>query len=125
MKFFLLLTLLLSSCQDYNSNSGDQGRYGIVSLVGSAEFKASYAVIQNRCVNCHSGYHNNWANFTAEQDLVNDNKVVPANPAGSLLIQRIVNTGGSAANMPPGGSPLPDAEYEALKTWITAIPVTP
>lgn len=118
--FFILLTLL--SCQDYNSNSGDKGRYGPVNLLGAdAQFSTAYFIIQDRCVSCHDGVHNRWADFKGTNDWIAESYIVPGNAANSTLIKRVINTGGAAANMPPGGSPLSNEEYNSLKEWINAL----
>ena len=122
MKYFLfILFFILSSCQDYNSNSGDKGRYGPVELNESdPNFRKAYFIIQSRCVSCHDHKHDKWADFKSNDEWVADGLVEPGVPASSELIQRIINTGtASSSDMPPGGSPLPDTEYNALVKWVT------
>lgn len=127
MKYFLLISSLfiLFSCQDYNSNSSDALKFKnvVVDDGGDPNFAAAKVVIDSRCVNCHTGEHNTWAGRTNE-DWLNDPlaPITRGDPANSKLIIRTINTGGTPANMPLGGSALPDAEYTALKTWITEIP---
>ena len=120
MKYFLLILFLFTSCQDYNSNSGDAGRYGPVELNETdPNFRKAYFIIQDRCVSCHDHKHDKWADFKSNDEWVADGLVEPGVPASSELIERIVNTGNVSSNMPPGGSALPDAEYSALVKWVT------
>lgn len=115
MKFLLLLFFLIS-CQDYNTNSFDRTRYG--NPVGEGPAK----IIQNKCINCHSGEHDSWAGLTDAQ-WVATGLVIPGDPDNSLFIKRIYNTGISGvSNMPIGGGALPNDEYQALKDWIQNIP---
>lgn len=117
MKLLLpFLFILAVSCQDYNANTFDRERFGVVELTGSNEFKSSYPVLKNRCMNCH--FHAKWAEYTNEQDWVNDGLVVLGNADQSELITRIKNYGGVGSDMPQGGSALPSNEYETLRTWV-------
>lgn len=117
MKLLLLLVFVVS-CQDYNSNSGDRGKYGPVILNESdPNYAEAYAIIQNRCVNCHRGYHDHWANFTSNDDWIG--LVEPNDPDNSSFIQRIINSGQTNSNMPEGGSALPTAEYNHLRKWVS------
>lgn len=74
-------------------------------------------IIQIRCINCHSGYHNDWSGLTDEQ-WINSGYVNPGDPDNSPFITKIFNSGVDGANMPYGGGPLPDEEFEALREWI-------
>lgn len=117
--FFLLLIFSLTACQDYNSNSGDRGRYGPIVLNESdPNFAKAYGIIQNRCVSCHDHVHDRWADLKSNDDWVTEGVVTPLSAANSELIQRIVNTGGADSNMPPGGSPLSNEEYSHLLKWV-------
>jgi hypothetical protein len=120
MKLVLLLFILIG-CQDYNSNSGDRDLYGPIVLNESdPNFRPAYLVMQSRCMNCHR--HVQWANFKSNQDWIDANLVIPGQPEDSLLIKRIINSNQVGNNMPPGGSPLPDGEYDSLTEWVTNIP---
>jgi uncharacterized membrane protein len=121
MKIALILVLLIFiGCQDYNANTFDQEKYGIIELVGGANFKASYPILQNRCMNCHR--HSQWAGYTNKQDWVtNENLVISGDPDGSQLIFRIKNHGGTSADMPQGGQSLPSDEYQKLVAWVLDI----
>jgi uncharacterized membrane protein len=124
MKYFIFILLIFSSCQDYNSNSGDKGRYGPIELNESdPNFRTAYFIIQDRCVSCHDHKHDRWAEFKSNAEWVADGLVIAGQPATSELIVRIVNTGNaSSSNMPPGGGALPNTEYNALIKWVTEIP---
>ncbi len=123
MKYIsLLLLFTLGSCQDYNSNSGDRGKYGNIAIdQNDLQFVAARKVIQNRCVSCHDNYHDRWASLSSSADFVAEGIVVPNDPSNSNLIKRTVNTGETVSNMPPGGSPLPNDEYNTLVDWVTGI----
>lgn len=118
MKIGLILLLVTYiGCQDYNSNTFDQDRYGEIELTGGPEFEAAYSALQTRCMGCHE--HSHWAEYTNEQDwVINENLVVPGDVDGSQLVFRIVNYGGNDSDMPQGGSQIPEAEYNAIKTWV-------
>lgn len=120
----IALIILLTSfigCQQWNSNTFDEQIYGDggVELTGGENFKASYAILKNRCMSCH--LHSEWAGFTDKQDWVTNGLVVPGDPDASDLINRIRNYGGSNSNMPPDTGPLPPNEYSKLVEWVTAI----
>lgn len=125
IKVYLFTFVLLLGCQDYNSNTSDGIKYRDIEVDdgGDPNFAAAKSVIDRRCVSCHSGAHNNWANRDNEQWLADPMMpVLRGDPDNSPLIIRTINTGGSSANMPLGGSAIPASEYTALKTWITSIP---
>lgn len=114
-----LIALLLTyiGCQDYNSNTFDEDRYGVIELSGGPEFEAAYTALQKNCMSCHE--HGHWAEYTNEQDwVINENLVVAGDVAGSKLVFRIVNYGGNNSDMPVGGGQIPENEYNAIKTWV-------
>lgn len=111
----IALLLIFISCQTYNANTFDEDKYGPSDLTGGANFKASYKILQTRCVSCHS-YHQEWAGYTDTQDWVNNNLAIDGNPDGSPVIFRLINHGG---DMPQGGQALPASEYQTLVDWVT------
>lgn len=124
MRIILLFILLgLASCQDYNSNSSDAIRYKPIEVDdgGDPNFAPARSIILNRCVNCHSEEHNEWANLTNQQWL-DTGLIIRGDPDNSPFIKTIFNSGSPTANMPFEGSALPAAEFTALKTWIQNIP---
>ena len=122
--FCFIALLLLASCQNYNSNSGDANTYGPVVLnEADPNFAQAYSIIVNRCVNCHSSnIHSVWSSYTSNNDWLNTGMVNRGDPDNSYFIQRIINYGASSSNMPQGGSALPAAEYNHLRKWIEEIP---
>lgn len=122
MKSWIFI-LLLIGCQDYNSNSSDKVRYDDIELVGDANFLNSYAIIQNRCVNCHtSQIHSSWSSYTSPELWIESGRVIPGDPDNSSLIYRIINHGG---DMPLNGSPIPDTEYDTLVEWVESLESAP
>jgi hypothetical protein len=120
IKFFLL-SLILFSCQDYNSNSSDADKFGPSVLTGSSKFKLAFPILLKRCANCHtSPIHSPWAGYTKEQTWDDKNLIVPGNAQNSQIIVRTINTGGGG-DMPQGGTALPDAEYQILLDWINSL----
>lgn len=118
--FFFLILISLTGCQDYNSNSGDRGRYGPVILDESdPNFARAYGILQNRCVSCHDHQHDRWADFTSNADWLAAGYIDMSNRTNSEVIRRIINTGATDSNMPPGGSPLSNDEYNHLIKWVT------
>jgi hypothetical protein len=118
--FTLSILFLFASCQDFNTNSFDREKYGSLELTGGANFRASYEILQNQCINCHR--HAQWSAYTDKTDWVtNENLVVPGDPNASQLIFRIINHGSASSNMPQGGSALPTAEYNKLVEWVSDI----
>jgi hypothetical protein len=118
----LSLLILLIGCQDINSNSGDKLRYGPLNLVDNdAAFAEAYVVLQVRCASCHQ--HTAWAGYKSNQAWVDAGLVVPGNSQASSVVNRIINSeSGTGANMPPGGGPIPESEFESIKDWVEQLP---
>ena len=118
----LILLFIFTSCKvnTQNSNSLDAiSESKCSSLTGEAlKFCNSQNIIKSRCVSCHTGYHNVYADYD-QQDYINQALIRPSDAADSTLIKRLFNAGG---NMPQGGSALPSEEYETLKDWVNSIP---
>ena len=115
-----LLLLLTNSCQDFNSNTFDEFRFSGFDL--STDTGQAMKIINDKCVNCHSGYHAAWSAEVFRADIVgNNNKwvsegLIEAAPfTNSLIIERLFNYGG---NMPQGGSSLTSQEIFYLCSWI-------
>lgn len=123
IRIFLLL-IFFTSCQDYNSNTADRAKYGPVVLSDSdPNFSQAFSIIQNRCVNCHSSsIHDNWASLQDNNAWIDTGLIQRQSPETSYFVQRIINYGGTSSNMPQGGTPLPDAEYQHLLKWIDEMP---
>jgi len=128
-KLFLILTYsalltLFSSCfQSTNSNTNDKELYGARSF-SSDNFSAAFTVIETKCINCHSGYHDDWISKIEENDWfsqVDGQALVSSgSTANSLLVQRL-DVWGTPGGMPLGDAPLSETEYNAIKTWIEAL----
>jgi len=121
----LFILILFSACEDYNSNSADKLKYSNEPQQeegGDPNFAPAFAVIQNRCTSCHSGFHNNWSTYTSNEKWLNSGLVNRGDPDNSLIIRRTINSGQAGSNMPQGTGAIPDAEFETLRTWILNIP---
>ena len=123
-KFIIIATLLLSCGQTFNSNTNDKG---LVSLTACSEagtpagdrYCAAESIIQNRCINCHTGYHDQWATYNNDSEWKASGRVVAGSTAGSSLITRLKNQGG---NMPADAPQIPDSEYQTLINWVQMMP---
>ncbi len=80
----------------------------------------AFAIFEKRCFSCHE----TGAPFAAvlliedHSVLIEKGAVIPGDPNASELYKRLLADGG--ALMPLGGPPLPDAEIETVKNWISA-----
>jgi hypothetical protein len=121
---FLLILFILQACQDLNSNSSDNTKYGplVLNAGGDTNFVSAFQIINNRCISCHSGYHNNWSGQNSDNQWLNSGYINRGDPNNSLLIKRIINSGEVGANMPQDADSIPESEFAALKNWITHIP---
>jgi uncharacterized membrane protein len=123
MKLIFLTLLFLFSCQDNNSNSGDRGKYGPVEFdEADPNFSKAYYIVQDRCVNCHSGYHNSWAEYKSNAAWISSGLIIQNDSQNSSFLNRIINSAQVGANMPLNGTALPDAEYDHLVQWIEGMP---
>lgn len=118
-----LFCILVFSCeqQTFNSSIGDENLGGndCTSFSGAElRFCNSHNIILKRCVSCHTGYHNSYANLT-ESDYVDNFLITPGDSAGSSIFSRLINEG---SNMPKDGKPLSDDEYTELMEWIDQVP---
>jgi hypothetical protein len=119
MKLRALFSLLfLVGCQDYASNSQDRLRFGPLVLTGSDEFKAAYPILRNQCANCH--YHSAWSGYTDEQTWIQRGLIRKGDVDASPAITKIFNYGSPSSNMPLGGGPLRNDEYQILVDWVNA-----
>ncbi|MDA8792018.1 cytochrome c [Bacteriovoracaceae bacterium] len=110
--------MVLTGCnqQTYNSSSGDAELESVTCSGSGAALRWCLAqqVILNQCVNCHTNYHSNYADFSSE-DFVDNDLILPGNSDDSTLFQYLINEGGT---MPKDGSALNDADYDAILNWI-------
>ena len=118
----LCSVFILTSCQDYNSNTFDSVKYSGGSTETDPNFEPAFDVITKNCINCHQGYHNTWASYTTnELWLAQGNLVIQGDQANSQLVRKIRNSFEVGANMPPSG-PISEGEFVKIQTWITNIP---
>lgn len=125
MKAILLMSLLwTAACQDTNSNSFDREKFTERAMPEGArpEFTAALAILQNRCMSCHFGFHNAWNAFTTEEQWLEAGLINRGDPDNSLLIKRMKNAAGPGATMPIAAAAIPDAEFQTLKAWIAGFP---
>ena len=132
MKGFFPLLILISifSCQDYNSNSSDEGRFTETELPPApiptdpayesyVKFVKSYNIIKTRCFQCHTG---EFANLVTNDMWINSGFVIKNNTGNSSLINRLKNHS-PPGDMPTGGSSaIPNSEYLILLDWIETMP---
>jgi uncharacterized membrane protein len=113
---WILTLVLISGCADYNSNSADKQSYGPITLDASdPRFAAAYAVLKNRCINCHN--HSAWSAYTSDDAWVGQSRaVVKNNASASPMIQQI-----QVGAMPQDGT-IPPSETQILTDWINQMP---
>ena len=133
MKGFFLFLLLTSivGCQDYNSNSADEGRFTETELPPApnqndpayesyVKFVKSYNIIKTRCFQCHTG---DFANLVTNEMWINSGYVIQSDTENSSLIYRLKNYAGPRSDMPTGtSSSIPTSEYQILLDWIETMP---
>lgn len=119
----LFSLFFLTACgQTFNSQSIDRfsgaGNIDVSTPQGLRLFKA-YQVIQNRCISCHTGYHNSWKQYNTDNLWIQNSLVIKGDFRGSLLISRLQNEG---SDMPLLAAQIPEVDYQILKDWIENIP---
>lgn len=122
LPLFFFFFFLAGCGQSFNSHSTDRfkgsGNIDISTPSGLRLFKA-YEVIQNRCINCHTGYHNSWNQYNSDQDWLDQGLVIKGDFRGSQIISRLQNEG---SDMPLFAAQIPEADYQLLKDWIENMP---
>lgn len=112
----LTVLSILSSCgQSANSNSFDDLLANIQIDPSNTNLVQAYQVINNRCISCHTGYHNSWASYNTDQKWLSSGMVSAGSTGDSPLIQALKNSGGT---MPLNGANLTESEYNKLTDWI-------
>ena len=95
---------------------------GVVQETGPRSFSADVLpIFEAKCVMCH-GSMGGWDGSSYEGTMTTgDNApvVIPGDPEGSLLGQKLLGTHTQGAIMPPGGK-LPDREIQVILDWIEA-----
>jgi hypothetical protein len=115
-KYLLIITFFLTSCgQSWNSNSKDYLLSGNGIDPSNSNLVEAFSVINDKCINCHSGYHNSWSTLNTDQLWIASGNIVAKEPLSSPLITRLKNRGG---DMPLLSSMLTETEYDTLVKWI-------
>lgn len=80
----------------------------------------AYAIFEQSCLICH-GENGSYteALIIEHPTLINDGKVVPGDPDGSVFYQRLIETD-VTKRMPQGQPPLEPAAIETIRQWILA-----
>lgn len=123
---YLILYFIFCSCgQDYNSNSFDDSIYVQTDCTGTESqirFCNAFKIINNKCISCHTGFHNTYATFDSSEKWINAGLILQNNAAQSTLMIRLKGYGvTSLANMPQGASQLTQDEIDTLENWITGL----
>ena len=113
-----LFLVLLIGCQSYNSNTFDFLERP--SIDPSTPLYDAYNVIYDDCIDCHSGYHNNWLDpsIGTNEGWINAGLVISSDPTNSILIQKLKNVGG---NMPLNEPQIDNVDYQDLIVWINSL----
>lgn len=110
-----VLCLFFSSCgQSTNSNSYDEFLDFAIDP-SNVKLAKAFNVVNSKCLNCHTGYHNRWKSFNTDAKWIESGVISAGNANASILMNKLKNDGG---NMPIGGANLTEDEYEILKDWI-------
>lgn len=123
LKILPILIFFLGCIQTYNSNSFDKENYGPSSNFNPEDPKSvrrskALSVLQENCISCHFGRHNQWAGFTTDSQWVSSSLVIPGESANSRLIMKLQNRGG---NMPLNNPPISEDDVDILADWIDQI----
>ena len=115
---FLYMGIIACKQQTINSHSSDASLGGSLcaSTLSESEtrFCESKNIIASRCVSCHTGYHEGYANLT-EADFIQQSLITVGDAANSSIFSILQNNGGT---MPKGGKALPTEEITTLTDWI-------
>ena len=80
----------------------------------------AYAIFEQSCLICHGENGSYRESLIIEHTaLIDDGKVVPGDPDGSVFYQRLIETN-PAKRMPQGQPPLDPAAIETIRQWIVA-----
>lgn len=113
---------LLASCmvQTDNSVNGDSSTYAPLPPGTSKEFAQASAILKKNCATCHS------TDFTgdSEQQLVDQNWIVPGNPDKSQIYGHLKDSGakgGFTQDMPKSLPPLSHQDIRTIRDWIEQV----
>ena len=80
----------------------------------------AYAIFEQSCLICHGENGSYRESLIIEHTtLIDDRKVIPRDPEGSVFYQRLIETN-AAKRMPLGQPPLDPAAIETIRQWIVA-----
>ncbi|MFT6631534.1 MAG: mono/diheme cytochrome c family protein [Bacteriovoracaceae bacterium] len=124
-KIFLLIAInvfLISCYQEVNSNSFDD-RFsksnGVdTSTAAGQRLSDAYDVMKNNCMNCHTGYHNNWSSLNTDQKWIGEGVIEVGETYSSTLLVRLKNIGG---NMPKDNPQISEEDFDKIVDWIDNI----
>ena len=114
-KLILIFLFIFVSCgQKFNSNTFDE----INAVEGGTSFINAYTLLNDKCMSCHTGYHNLYSTYTNQQNWIDAGLVIAGNFGGSKIIDELQNYNGS---MPKERARLTDDELQTLRDWIENI----
>ena len=88
------------------------------------------AIVNNRCVTCHTGTHNSWAGDAWQEAWVSTGLVVPGDAAASTVIDRLTSSSsrmpptwatGNAPDGTPLNTPLVPNDIDVVRAWINGL----
>jgi mono/diheme cytochrome c family protein len=121
----LFIIFLSTGClQTYNSNSGQDQISALkvcaeAGTVAGDRYCEAETIIQNNCINCHTGHHNQWSAYVNDEDWIRSGRVIQNNVNASNLLLRMKNIGG---DMPLDNPRISDSEFVAIYNWIENMP---
>ncbi len=112
--FYLLVIVILSSCgQDYNSNSNDAEVYSDIGITPGSNLYEAYTLMQTKCFACHG---KEWRGLTTSQMWIDKGLIVSGSPTNSSIYTSLTNNGGDMPKNPY--PPLTRSEVLTIKNWI-------
>jgi hypothetical protein len=122
----LLTVLVLSGCSDMGTDpplppEGAPAKEDSPATVSfSQTIRPIFANPSVGCIGCHGG--TNGLSVGTPADLLRGGlhgpAIIPGNSAQSLLVQKLSASPPFGEQMPLGGTPLPDASIQLIRTWI-------
>lgn len=118
-ELLLLLVLTLTSCgQSTNSNTSDFLLSGNGIDPSNTKLLNAYEVINDKCISCHTGYHDSWSALNTDQLWIEDGSIAAGAALSSSLVIRLKNRGG---DMPLLSPMLTEDEYQNVIEWIDSL----
>ena len=120
MKNLIIFTFLIfQSCgQSWNSNSNDYLLSGNGIDPSNTKLLEAFTVINDKCISCHSGYHNSWSELNTDALWISSANIMAGDSLSSPLITRLKNRGG---DMPLLSPMITEQEYAFLTNWIDSL----